>query len=209
MKQTNLKYLVFAAVGVAMLAGPVAYAADKANSKLEQVIGAGSLSTEFRNSADDVVSTPTFTMGDLDVSNSQQEGTGTYGDDENRAFVDNPGGADGGWTLALNATNPGADKWTTGSLDYDYMGASPAVGQLAVNPDDATITPVIGGADGVSKGTLATFTSTSPITIMQADSSSANIWNGYITGVGLSQTIPASQPAGTYTLDMTQTVAAV
>ena len=44
---------------------------------------------------------------------------------------------------------------------------------------------------------------------MTASASADKVWAGYITGIGLTQAIPASQPAGTYTLPMVQTVTAI
>jgi hypothetical protein len=49
---------------------------------------------------------------------------------------------------------------------------------------------------------------TNSITLLTAAASSDDIWNGYLTGIGLSQKVPPSKPAGTYVLDLTQTVTA-
>ena len=53
------------------------------------------------------------------------------------------------------------------------------------------------------------FSGSNPVTLMSAAATADDIWNGYITGVSLKQDIPAGQQAGTYTLPMTQTVAAI
>ena len=141
------------------------------------------------------------------VSTSQQTSTGTFGSSTQRITVDNPGGANNGWTLALAATNAN-NKWTSGSDTYDYKGTA-AQGQLTVNANAGTITATVGGATGVTKGASAAYSgANTSILIMQASASAAKIWNGYITGVTLSQTIPAAQASGNYSLDMTQTVTA-
>ncbi len=57
-------------------------------------------------------------------------------------------------------------------------------------------------------GSQASFTGTTPITLISAAAASADIWNGYVTGIGLSQAIPAAQPLGSYSIDMTQTITA-
>lgn len=186
----------------------VANAATTATSKLEQVISAGTLSTDIRDSGGGVLSTPTFSMNSASVSNSQQTITGTFGESAKRITVDNPGGANSGWTLTLGATTPSTAKWVSGGNNYAFNGASASVGQLTVDASAGTLTSVTGTSTGITKGSSATYSGTTPIAILTASAGSDDIWLGYITGVGLSQTIPASQPAGTYTIDMTQTVTA-
>lgn len=199
---------VLIAVGVVAVVPFVAYAAQEAESQLTQEITAGALSTDIRNASGVVVASPVFPMTGVVASTTQQTATGTFGSNTQRVTVDNPGGANGGWTLTWNATTPGAAQWVSGSDTYDYNGTV-ADGQLTVDPSVGQITPLIGGATGVSLGGSASFSGTNPISLLTADATSADVWNGYITGVGLSQTIPAGQPVGSYTIDMTQTIAAV
>jgi len=205
-----MKYFLYRVVAVAVVGAavaPVAYAATTANSQLTQQINAGVLSTDVRDGSNNIVASPSFAMSAVPVSTSVQTSTGTFGTSTQRISVDNPGGANNGWTLALNATTPGTGTWTNGGNSYAYNGTA-ATGQLTVDPSVSTITPVTGGATGVSKGASAGFTGTTPITLMSASSSAAQIWNGYLTGVGLSQSIPASTPAGSYSISLTQTVTA-
>lgn len=68
---------------------------------------------------------------------------------------------------------------------------------------------MIGASTGITLGSQAAFSGTSPVTLISAAAGSDDVWRGYVTGVGLSQAIPAGQAAGTYTLPMTQTVAAI
>ena len=200
--------LAISAVAVMALGVPLAYAQTTTNSQITQQINAGVLSTSIRDGAGAVVASPTFAMSAVAASTSQQTSTGTFGSSTQRITVDNPGGANNGWTLALNATVPGTATWTSGGNSYAYNGATAAAGQLTVNPAVGTLTPTVGGATGVSLGTSSTFTGTTPISIITAAASSADIWNGYATGIGLSQTIPPAQPVGNYTINMTQTVTA-
>lgn len=186
----------------------IANAAPTATSELTQEITSGALSTDIRDGSGVVLNNPSFAMGTTSVSNAQQSVNGTFGSGSQRVTVDNPGGADGGWTLTWNATTPGTGVWTNGVDDYPYNDSAPN-GRLTVDPSVGTLTSVVGGSTGISLGTLANFTSTTPITLLSASGASADIWNGYVTGIGLTQTIPASQPAGSYTLDMTQTVTAI
>lgn len=198
------------AVAVVATAIPyMAYAALTANSTLSQQINPGTLSTDFRTSSGTLVSGPTFAMNAVNVSNAQQTATGVYGETEKRIAVDNPDASDTGWTLTLNASTPATDKWVSGANSYDFNDASAANGQLTVNPSVGTLTGVIGTTTGITRGTSTTFNSTSPITILSASAGADDITNTTLYGVTLSQTIPASTPAGSYSITMVQTVAAI
>lgn len=195
-------------VALLALVPAIAQAAPTANSKLTQQISAGAISTDIRDAGGSVVASPSFAMTAATVSTSQQSITGTFGSSSQRITVDNPGGANNGWTLALNATTPGTGQWTDGGSNTYKYNDTVANGRLTVNPALGSLTAVTGGSTGVSLGTSSSFSSTTPITLMTASASAARIWNGYVTGIGLTQNIPASQPAASYSLDMTQTVTA-
>jgi len=198
-----------AVVGIALIATPAVYAATTYESTLTQSITAGTLSTSIRNASDAEVVTPSFAMTEATVSTSQQVATGTFGTSDKRIAVDNPSGASS-WTLTLAATDGGSGKWASTGDNYAYNGATADAGQLTVNPTGATITAQIGGDTGIAKGSQETFSASKlSITLMSAGSGAAGIWKGYMTGVSLSQTIPPAQPAGSYSLPMTQTVASV
>lgn len=208
-KKIHLGIFILFGVGMLTLVPHVAKAALTANSTITQLINAGTLSTDFRTSAGVLVSNPTFAMNAVSVSNSQQTATGTYGLTEARIAVDNPDASDTGWTLTLNADTPATDVWTSGGNTYDFNAGSASAGQLTVNASAGTLTAEIGTLTGITKGALATFTSTSPITILSASSGADDITNTTLYGVTLSQTIPASTPAGSYSITMVQTLAAV
>lgn len=188
-----------------VVSAPVAHAALSAPSTLTQVIDDGTASTDIRDGSGNVLATPSIGLNATTLSTSQQTTTGTFGSGTQRITVDNPGGANNGWSLALNATTPGTGKWTSAGNEYAYNGTA-STGQLTVDPSVGTITPTVGGGTGVTLGTSGAFTGSGAITLMSASAASADIWNGYVTGIGLSQAIPANQPAGTYTLSMTQTL---
>lgn len=212
----KLALLIIASVGVVGLLGlynmtnySVANAATTASSKLSQTINPGVLSTDIRNSSNVVVNNPTFSMAAKTVSFSQQTSTGTFGDNQNRIYVENPGAADNGWTLTLNVATPGTGVWSAGGgKQYKYNGTINE-GRLTVNPAGGTVTPVIGAAAGITKGASTTFSGTSPVTLMSASATASKVWAGYITNTSLAQTIPAGQAAGTYVLPMVQTITAL
>ncbi|MFZ1812161.1 MAG: hypothetical protein WAU02_01380 [Candidatus Saccharimonadales bacterium] len=197
-------HVFVAALAVVAVTATGVYAAQ--TSKLSQTISAGTITMDNVTSGG-VSTSPTFNMNGATVSTSQQTVTGTYGDaTTGRIQVDNPGAAKT-WNVALAATNPTV-AWTTDgtTLKYKHNGATAAEGQLSLT-SAGTVTPVSGDVVTVSGPTTpATFTGTTPITIMSASTGANHVWKGYITGIGLSQTIPASMPAGTYHIDMTQTL---
>lgn len=195
-----------AVVTVAVVSSPAAYAVtSSANSQLTQQITAGVLSTDFRDSTNTLVTNPVFAMSTTAASTTAQTSTGLFGTNAQRVSVDNPGGANAGWTLTLNATTPGTGAWTSGSNNYPYNGTG-VTGQLTVNPAASTLTVNQGAASNVTKGAQAAFTGTTPVTLLTATAAASQIWNGYLTGISLSQVIPAGQALGSYTLNMTQTV---
>lgn len=205
MKKQNIIVGSIMTIGV-LVAAPVAYAATTANSQLTQGITAGALSTSVVDASSNVVASPSFGMSSVTSStNATQNSTGTFGTNAQRIAVDNPGSANDGWTLALSA----AGAWTDGAKTYPFNAATAGAGQLSVDPATSTITPVTGTATGVTKGTAGTFSgSTTSVTLLNAGSTSDDVWNGYLTGVGLNQTIPAATPVGNYSLTVTQTVTA-
>lgn len=207
--KTTHKLLVFAAAATfAVAAAPPAYAALTATSTLSQSITNGTLSTDIRDGSNAVIGSPSFSMVARNVSTSQQSTTGTFGTASQRIAVDNPGGANNGFSLTLNATTPGTGTWTSGGNSYAYNSTA-ALGQLTVDPSVSTWTASVGTIASITKGTSATFTGSTPITLATTSAALEDIWNGYVTGIGLTQTIPANTPAGTYTISMTQTVAAL
>lgn len=196
-----------AVLAVVVLGTPATYAALTTNSTLSQGITAGALSTSIRDAGGAVVATPSFSMGSVAASTAAQTSTGTFGSASQRITVDNPNGANNGWVLSLAATGGTGATWTSGSNTYAYNGTA-TTGQLTINPAAATLTSVSGTSTGITLGTAATFAGATPITLVTAATASDDVWNGYITGVGVSQLIPGSKPIGTYTIDMTQTVVA-
>lgn len=182
--------------------------------RLNQTIGAGVLSTDIVDTNNAPVANPSFGMSSTNISSGCQTSTGSYGSASQRVAVDNPGGANGGWSLVIALTGgPGSD-WTSGSNTFkadDPTDSGCALGQLTLDPSDSTLS-LIGASSstGVTQGSQASFSNglNDSITLLNAAASSDDIWSGYLTDIGVSQTIPAQTPAGSYTIDLTQTVTA-
>lgn len=208
MKKQLINAITIATLGVGVVAVPAAFAATTTNSQLTQSITAGSLSTSILDSTGAAVSSPSFAMSAVNSSTtSVQTSTGTFGSDSQRITVDNPGAGTNGWTLALAGATSAA--WTAGTQAYPYDAATSAAGQLSIT-SAGTVTPVVGGSTGITGAVSGTFDGTvTSLTLMSAGATAASTWNGYVTGIGLSQTIPAGTQVGSYAIDMVQTVTAV
>lgn len=207
------KVIISGLVSIAFITAvaPAVYAATTADSQLTQTINAGVLSTSVLDAGGSVVASPSFAMTAGTVSTtSQQTVTGTFGSNTQRITADNPGASATGFTLTLAATAGASATWTSGGNTYPFNAASAALGQLTVNATPGTLTPVVGTATGITKGGSTTFSggANTPVSLLNAGATSDDVWNGYLTGVTLSQTIPAATPAGSYTISMTQTVTA-
>jgi len=147
-----------------------------------------------------------------------------------RLYAINPSAATpNGWNVTMAPTggatalwqNPGATKKfdfndPTGSNAGCSDGADTDTfaGQITVNPAAATLTTDCQSctATGVTKGSSAAFSqgATDSVTLLSASSAANNPWRGYLTGVGLSQTIPAEQAAdSSYSINMTLTITAL
>ena len=83
---------------------------------------------------------------------------------------------------------------------------------MTVDPSVATLTADCTncGTGNISKGASAGFVegSTNSVTLLSAAASSDDVGRWYLTGVGVSQTVPAEQAVETYTLNLTLTVTA-
>lgn len=184
----------------------VAYAAQ--TSKMTQIINAGVLSFDNKTSGGESVA-PSFALSAATVNTgTYSTTTGTYGDATNgRATVDNPGVATT-ITLSLGATTPSVGWTKDGTTQaYPFNGASASAGQLSLTSSGTTGTNAGTAPSTLNGASTGAYSGTTPKTILSASNASAFVWNGYVQGIGVSQTIPAGTPAGNYYIDMTMTIA--
>jgi len=165
------------------------------------------------------VSSPSITMTSTAIGFSCQTVTGTLGTSSQKIRITNTTPADNnGWNLTIGASS---SNWSDGaghSYAYNNSAGSPAgctSGQLTVDPTTATITPETAPeygctTTGVSKyGSSTAFTSTSSATLITAGGTSSHYCYYDITGIGLSQKIPATQHSGSYSINLTLTLTAL
>lgn len=203
-----------AIIGTGIFLSAAQTAGASPNTQLQQVISAGTLSTDILDASQVTVSSPGISLSSLNVSSACQTTTGTYGSGSQRIYVDNPGASATGWVLSMAATSGNTATWTTGSQTYDFndpTGSGCTNGQLTINPSAGTTNAQSPSTTtGVTLGSSAAFNqgTTDAIELVNAGASSDDIWRGYFTGIGVSQKVPATKPAGTYTISLTQTVVA-
>ena len=170
----------------------------------------GNLSLDIVDAGGASVASPKVNFPGMYTVASCQQSVGTLGTNGERIRVtDNR--ASGNWSLSIAATGGASAKWQSGANNYSFNDSSGspagcANGQLGVNFGSINAAPKSGcTANGLSAGSNANFSGATPISIGQGNGADRFCyWD--ITGVGLTQQIPASRPAGSYKLDMTLTV---
>jgi len=181
----------------------------------------GSLVTDIVDAGGSPVASPTVALTTAPFGFNYQTSTGTFGVSSQKIRVTNSTGT-APWTLSVAAASGPSSFWNGASSDYDYNDPTASAvdgvdtdslgGQLSVNPSVGTITPEVGcTSTGISMGSSSSFSepgSVNSITVVSA-SGSADVdcyWD--ITGVGVSQTIPAEQTPIDYSIDMVVSVIA-
>jgi hypothetical protein len=210
----KLRIAMLSCAAVVVTSG-AAYAAS--TPELSQTIDAGTISTDILDGSRDSVASPGVTMGAQNFSFDCQTSTGTLGSASERIYVINPDDA-ANWDLTVGATGGGTTTWSDGgSSTYAFNDASgsPAGcddGQLTLDPSSGTASLTTDcvvatcNTTGISQGAQASFTGSTEVTLLSA-SGAQTLWRGYLTGIEASQTIPPETSAGTYTIDLTLTVA--
>lgn len=182
-----------------------------------QTINAGTLSANIYQSGDTTpVTAPTVAFSAVNYSFQCQTSTGTLGDSNDLLNVTNLASGINTWNIALAATNGSAATWTSGSNTYSYNNSAgtPAgctSGQMTVNPATGVVTldcnsQCTANNSTVSLGSSVALSSTGTDSATLLSDSAGTAWEGYVTGISISQTIPALTPSGSYTLPMTITL---
>lgn len=172
-----------------------------------------SLSADMVDGSGNSVASPSIAMTTANRSFACQTIAGTLGVSSQKPRVNNST-ANSAWTLSMAATGGSSATWTAGTNHYkfnDPTGTGCTNGQLTVNPSVGTIAAQTGcTTTGVSKGSSTAYSSgvTDSVTIESATASASSNCYWDITGVSLSQDIPASQASGSYSIGMTLTITA-
>ncbi len=196
-----------AVAGVAVL-GVTATTYANHITQLEQEITAGVLSTDVVDGSGNPVANPAVVFDPVTQSATVETNTADYPSGSNRALVSNPGG-ESVWRMQLQADDGPTAKWINATSDeFDFNGTA-AQGQMTIDATagKATLTTVGGTATGVNRQSSAeTFAEGSKDIIDILSATGAVTWEGYLTGIGISQTIPAGQATGIYHINLRQSV---
>lgn len=181
----------------------------------------GTLSADIVTAAGVSVPTPNFTMNTTAYPYDCAVASGNMGTDSQRLRISNMT-SNATWSLSIAATGGATTLWSNGgntqSYDYnDTAGCSDGpdndtkAGKLQILPSAASLNAQSGcNTSNVSLGSNQTFSEGSVDAITLASAASAANTGCYwdLTNVELRQTIPASQPTGSYNIDLTITATA-
>lgn len=152
-----------------------------------------------------------------------QTATGTLGVASEKLRVTNTTSSPA-WQLSIAPTAGPTASWSNGSTNYDVNDPTTAgcsdggdadafKGQLSINPSVSTITPVLTGCTttNLTKGASSAYNqgTVDSIVLLTANTSAQINCEWDLTGVALSQTIPAEQASGSYTMGLTVTLIAI
>src|SRR3989338_6214347 len=205
--------------------GGATYVLASSTSNFTQTINAGTLAVDIVDGSYVTVGSPTMAMSAATFSFSCQTKTGSFGTASEVIYVSNPDAADNGWTVSL-AAQATTDIWDSAGTDFDFndptgsgctdgADAGDTVGgQMTVDASVATL--AVGQCascvtTNVTKGSSAPFVqaTTDSITILTGAAGSNDIGDWKLTGVSISQTIPAEQAvASDYDINLTLSVKA-
>lgn len=179
----------------------------------EITVGSGTptVAVAFVDGTGTPIAAPTFAFSGTSQKTTSQTTTGTFADSTRKLRISNTTYANG-WSVSLAATGGNTAVWKRSDNLAQYaFNSGSGGGQLSVNPSSSTLTPQGGcSTTGISFGSSANFLQGSQDSITLLTASNASQQNCYwdLTGTALTQTIPAQQAAGSYTIDMTATVTA-
>ncbi len=181
----------------------------------------GTLTVDIVDGTNQSVTSPAIVFNPVSFSFDNQVATGTLGTTTEKIRVDNST-TNPQWSLSVAASSPTA-FWDGTPADYDFndltvgaldgSDADSLGGQMTINPSTGTLTPK-GGCNntGLSLGSAGSFSQgvMDSVTLLTAGASSGTSCYWDLTGVTVSQTIPAGQTAANdYNINMTLTITAI
>lgn len=210
----NRKWLYLATI-LGFMSAVGAYAAT--TPQLNQTISDGARSVDIVDAGGSPVASPTANFGALTFSFDTQDATSTgIFTASQKIRVSNPTST-ATWSVNIAGSAPTA-LWTAGGNTYDFNDSSGYTdgadtdskgGQMTIDPSGATIAGVSGcSTSNVTAGASDSFieTTNNSIDLFSGASGAATYCRWDLTGVNLTQKIPAGQPSGSYALSMTITV---
>ena len=166
----------------------------------------GSLLVDIVDSGGASIVSPSVSFSSANFSWGAQQSTATMGITAQKIRVTNTTSTSN-WTLSLAGT-VSTNLWTSGGNTYDFNGDA-TTGRLNVNASGVTVTPQSGcSATGLTNGSSAYFVqgTQDSINLITAGASAGTNCYWDITGVSMTQDIPAAQLTGSYSLNLILTV---
>jgi hypothetical protein len=220
--------IAFALVLSVMMVGGLSgttYVLASSTSNFTQTINAGTLAVDIVDGSYVTVGSPTMAMSAATFSFTCQTKPGSFGTASEVIYVSNPDAADNGWTVSF-AAQATTNVWDSAGTDFDFNDSTGSGctdgadagdtvgGQMTVDASVATL--AVGQCascvvTNVTKGSSAAFVegTTNTITILTGAAASNDIGDWKLTGVSISQKIPAEQPAASdYDINMVLSIAA-
>ena len=201
---------------------PIALASSTSN--FQYTINAGTLAVDIVDASYVTVASPSVVLTTGTFSFSCGTATGTFGSASQVIYISNPDAADNGWTVSLAGSATTA-VWDSAGTDYDFndstgsgctdgADADALGGQMTVDPSVGTL--AVGqcascATTSVTKGSSSAFVqgTTDSITILTGAAGSNDIGDWKLTGVSISQKVPAEQPAASdYDVNMVLSIVA-
>jgi hypothetical protein len=228
LRKLNVPMALSAALLVAGFSATAAYAASTAT--FYQVINPGVLSVDIVDGSLESVTDPSIDMSELSFSFECQSSTGTFGTATEQIYVQNPFGANNGWTMTIAGSDPtGLWQGTDGYGDpasYDFNDPDTAgcadggdsdgfAGLMTIDPSGGTVGNGLCqncGTTGVSVGSSAAFEegSVDSITILSGSAESDDVGDWTLQNVSIEQSIPPEQASGSdYSIELVLSVQSV
>lgn len=215
-KKIKISYaLLLAVIGILGIKVVNIYA--ESNTNFSQTID-GNLGINIVDESGSSVAVPAVSFSSMTFSMNSQTSTGVLGTNAERVRVTNPTSS-ATWTASLAATNGPTTQWTGTDRSYDFndstAGATDGAdadsvgGQMTINPVSGSIAGVgatltnnvsLGASNAFAQGIMDS------IDLMSAGAGAQSPGEWDLTGVGLSQSVPAGQAAQSYSIQMTLTV---
>jgi len=167
---------------------------------------AGSLTVNIVDAGGANVLNPSVSFSSKTFDWVSQQSIGTFGVSSQKIRINNTT-ASPTWTLAIAAAAGNTALWTSGGNTYDFNGTS-VTGRLQINASAGTITPQSGCVTtGLTKGGATYFSqgTQDSITILSASASAQTGCYWDLTGITMTQDIPAIQKSGNYALNLVVT----
>jgi len=181
----------------------------------------GSLTINIVDGNDNSVNEPSIAFTTKTMFFDYQTSNGTFGNSNEKIRISNTT-AGAQWTLTIAATDNSAALWSASTPKFDFNDSTANAGdgndadtyggQMSFIPNSATITPQSGcNTTGLSLGLSGAFSEgvDDSLTLLTAGSTAGTNCYWDLTGIPVSQSIPAEQTPGNYSINMTLTITAI